>query len=291
MNKQINLGMIAIVMLLLSHAKLYGQHLKNVRSVTSNGEYQAPLWSPDGQKLLFTGHHNDELFVLDFKSNQKVEQIRSGAGIGYMADWSMDSKQVIFREQINHSNTQLRVKSFDLKTREEVELKNVNPLSLRQRKVNPYKSEELLVYINLKTLKLEAKRGEDGEPWVITKEEGDFYQPVLSPDQKSVIVHEGAYMYEYAVDGRGERKNLGMGLATSWMPDNAAILTFEDISLDGHSISASDLYFIKTDDKSKTRLTQSDDLIETWGDISPDGKKIAFSDEKTGKIFIADLEL
>lgn len=41
----------------------------------------------------------------------------------------------------------------------------------------------------------------------------------------------------------------------------------------------------------KTQLTYSDDLIETWSKISPDGKKLAFTDEESGKIFIGDLQL
>ena len=283
---------IALVAFVVLSFQLQAQSLKNVRPVTTEGEYLAPVWSPDGSKLLFTGHHNDELFVLDLKNNSNVELIRTGGGIGYHASWSISGDKVIFREMTKEGLTEREVRSIDIKTKREMVLPNFDPGSLRQPVHNLRKAEEqLIVYINTKTLKLEAKYGKDGTPWVITEEEGSFYEPLLSPNEQYVVVHEGANMYQYAIDGNKPRKNLGRGLATSWHPDSNLVFTFEDSSNDGHNVSASELFAVKMKNSQKLQLTFSKELIETWADVSPNGKQIAFSDELSGQIFIADLEL
>ena len=251
--------------LLLTSMTLTAQ-LRNVHPVTAAGEYQAPVWSPDGEKLLFTGHHNDALFVLDLKGNA-VQKVKEGAGIGYLANWSEDGQSVIYRTQADgHSYSDLKVKSLDLVSKKERELTNIHPDDLKQaRTTNGRAAPGVIVYINPETLKLEAKRGMNGKSWVVTPEEGQYYHPIVSPDEQSVVVHEGAHMYVYPLDGSGQRKDLGVGLATSWKPDNSEVLTFEDHSSDGHHITESELFLIDVRDQRKAQLTRSSDLIETLG--------------------------
>ncbi|MEM9326897.1 MAG: hypothetical protein AAGA85_14620, partial [Bacteroidota bacterium] len=126
--------------------------------------------------------------------------------------------------------------------------------------------------------------------WIITKEAGQYYHPVISPDGQWVIAHEGADMYLYPVEGSTPRKSLGIGLASSWMPDNRGVLTFRDVSIDGHDVSNSELFYIPIDDLKRQPLTNSIDRAEMWADVSSDGKQVAFSDELSGRIFVANLE-
>lgn len=262
----------------------------NIISVTPEGKaYSTPVWSPDGEKILVTNDHNDALYVIYLSENNKLEKLKSGQGIGYLANWSSDSKKVVFREK-GDSNvfSELEVKSINIETKSERTLSKIQPDNTK----TPLKpKKDVIVYINQQTLKLEAKKGIKGIPWVITEEEGQFYHPIVSPDQQKVIVHEGASIYVYSIYGKQPRKYLGEGLASGWFPDNTNIVSFEDKSDDGHDISASDLFSISTKSTQKVQLTNSRNMIETWGSISPQGNKIAFSDEKSGKIFIADLNL
>ncbi|WP_298543718.1 hypothetical protein [uncultured Aquimarina sp.] len=282
---------VCIIICLLLNQITRSQIISNSIPITDDGEYSTPIWAPNGQKILFTDHHNDALFIVDLTNSNQIKKIKNGLGIGYLANWSADSQSIIFREKPEGELFgNLIVKSLHLQTGKEKILNDIHPdntnLSLRAKS-----NKNLIVYINLETLKLEAKEGMNGKPWVITQEKGQFYHPIISPDQMMVIVHEGPNIYLYSIYGKQDRKSLGMGLASSWLPDSSGIITFEDQSDDGHTISASDLFHIATDSAKKTRLTNSDDKIETWGDISPDGKRIAFSDEKTGRIFVADLTL
>ncbi len=270
----------------------YSQNkLTNIKSITPPGDFSTPIWSPNGKKLLFTDHHNDILYVLGLDNPKKIEKVKSAQGIGYLASWSADSKNIIFREKPEGGNfSDLRVKSINLISKKEKLVTNIHPDNTKM--MSKIKSvDNLIVYINQETLKLEAKKGTNGTPWIITKEDGQFYHPIVSPNQKLVIVHEGANIYMYSIYGKAKRKDLGVGLASSWLPDNSGVVTFEDKSEDGHTVSASELFYISVESSKKIQLTSTNDTIEMWADISPNGKKIAFSDEKTGAIFIADLNL
>ena len=277
---------------LFQSTPLFGQSLHNIQSVTVDGRYSNPVWSPDGSQLLLTTVKNDELFVLSLDKAGLVEKVKEGIGVGYKARWSEDGRGIVFRESIDGiSRSRLKVKRLSLDSGQEEELPHLHPTQLKTVRggINQ-RSESLNVYLNLETLKVEAKRGEDGEPWVITREEGQYYHPVVSHDGQFVVVHEGAEMYLYRVEGDAPRQLLGIGLASSWMPDNTGILTFQDVSIDGHDVSNSELYYVPVDNPRKLPLTRSVDKAEMWADVSADGKRIAFSDELSGQIFIANLE-
>ncbi|WP_405205554.1 hypothetical protein [Aquimarina sp. LLG6339-5] len=283
------MGCIITCVLLSTIAK--SQIITNSTPITKEGEYSTPVWSPDGQKILFTDHHNDELFVVDLIHENKVTKVKHGQGIGYLANWSTDGESIIFKEKPKGGFfSEARVKSINLQTKKETILNEIHPNSSKTG-MSKKSNKNLIVYINQETLKLEAKKGIDGKPWVISKEKGQYYHPVVSPDQKSVIVHDGPMMYLYSIYNNQKRKELGVGIASGWLPNNEGVITFEDQSEDGHSVTASDLYFISTISLNKKQLTSTKDKIEMWGDVSPDGKRIAFSDEKSGKIFIADFNL
>ncbi|WP_299213685.1 hypothetical protein [uncultured Aquimarina sp.] len=279
---------VCIVICALFSSIVQSQIISNSKPITNEGEYSTPVWSPDGQKILFTDNHNDALYVLKIGTKPKISKVKSAQGIGYLANWTPDSKNIIFRAKPKGGTfSDVQVKSINLKTRKEKILKDVHPNSTKINKSN----KDLIVYINQETLKLEAKEGINGTPWIISKEDGQFYHPIVSPDQQSVIVHNGPMIYLYSIYKSQERKELGVGIASSWLPDSKGVITFEDQSNDGHNVTSSDLYFVSTISLNKKQLTSTKDRIEMWGDVSPDGKRIAFSDEKTGKIFIADFKL
>ncbi|WP_298313574.1 hypothetical protein [uncultured Aquimarina sp.] len=282
---------VCILICLLINQLAQTQIISNSTPITENGEYSTPVWSPKGDKILITNHHNNELLIVDLKNKNKIQSIKSGDGIGYLANWSDDGKKIIFREKPSQGYfADVKVKSIDITTKNEKFENDIHPDNTKfQPKTKS--GEKLSVYINLETTKLEVKKGANEKPQTITKEEGQFYHPLISPNGKMVAVHEGASIYIYNLTGNENRKYAGNGLVTAWLSDSSAIITFEDKSNDGHTITSSDLFLTSIQSLQKTQLTFSEDIIEMYADISPNGKKIAYADEKSGKIFIADFNL
>lgn len=273
----------------ISTLSFSGQTLSNIEPITEAGVYSAPKWSPDGKQLLCTNHQSNALYVVDVLT-KSVALIKKEEGIGYNAKWSSDGKSIFFNQK-QHTYADGIVKKISIANRSE----QVAPKHIigYQKATNPItkSNQEVIIYINLETLKLEARYGLEGNPWIITKEEGQYYHPILSPDGDKVVVHEGADMYIYDVQVKTDRQELGRGLASGWLADGSGILTFEDHSSDGHDVTESELFVITAKSHKKTQLTHTINHIEMWATASPDGKKIAFSDEKTGQIFVANLNL
>ncbi|GAA0725987.1 hypothetical protein GCM10009430_32450 [Aquimarina litoralis] len=261
--------------------------ITDIYSINFSDELTFPKWSPNGSKILCTDHHNSKLYIIDLKS-EEVTMIKEKEGIGYMANWSADGDKIIYRDKpLNGYFSDSKAKSLSLTdgaVRNEI---NINP---QNTKVMNQKNKNLQIYINPETLQLEAKNTDTNVVRKISNEVGQYYHCLVSPSGNKVVVHEGSSIYLYHIYDKKKREYLGEGIATSWLKDDKGIITFEDKSSDGHNITASELYMISLKDKKKVQLTRTKDRIEMNADVSPDGKKIVFSDEKTGKLFVGNLK-
>ncbi|MEM9328078.1 MAG: hypothetical protein AAGA85_20595, partial [Bacteroidota bacterium] len=147
---------------LFASAHLPAQSLDNIRAVTTEGRYSNPVWSPDGSQLLLTTVNNDELFVLPLEKPALIQKVKEGVGVGYMAHWSSDGSRIIFRESRDGFRSNLMVKELDLSSNQERELPNLHPTQIRSIRGGANQRAEMTqVYLNLETLKVEAKLGPD----------------------------------------------------------------------------------------------------------------------------------
>ena len=72
--------------------------LTNVKRLTNdNVKYENPRWSPDGSKIAFTKEGYDGLFVMNANGSNKTSLVTS-SGVGYMYQWSADSKEILVRD-------------------------------------------------------------------------------------------------------------------------------------------------------------------------------------------------
>lgn len=260
--------------------------LRNVTAVTSGGEYSMPIWSPDGSKLIVSSTHGMKLHLLDL-DQQRVEQLSDVVGSGFDASWSPDGSEIYYRHRDHELQVDPEIKSI-----------RVSDRHLRSSKLHPngllsaskaQADKDVIVYINVETLEIEAETKDGSKSWAITKDRAQYYRPLLSPDQKHLVVHSGSEMLLYALDGSGLIRSLGHGIASSWSPDNRHVIAFMDESQDGHHISGSELYLIDTEKGSFSTLTNTPNLYELWPSWSADGKRIAFEDARTGTIYTADI--
>lgn len=284
-------GSFALALLLVLMSTAYqpqrgGFMLKNVQAVTSGAEYSMPIWSPNGQQLLVSSTHGMKLHLLDLKT-QKVQQLSDGIGSGFDASWSADGKEVYFRYKADRQQVHPEIKAIELAGRK-IKGSSLNPNGLLSAS-KAQASKDVVVFINLETLAIQAQTKDGAKSWDITHDEGQYYRPLLSPDQKHVLVHSGSEMLLYAADGSGYIKSFGTGLAGSWSPDGKHIVAFLDSSDDGHAISGSELYMIDVERGEMAALTATQDVYELWPSWSADGKQIAYEDARTGIIYIADI--
>jgi len=270
-----------------TNAKEVNFELQNVRLVSSGEEFSMPVWSPDDNKLLIATAHGTKLKMIELDASNRITEISNARGSGYNASWSLDGNQVFFRYKESGQQTYVISKSFDLGNGK-IKNAKLNPNGLRSAS-KAVKNDDPEIFVNLENLKVEAQTKDKTASWEITDFDGQFYHPLLSPDKKQVIVHEKSDMYLYATDGSGLIKHLGTGIASSWSPDGKYVLAFLDSSIDGHVISGSELYLIDIELGKLVQFTNTDKVNEMWPAWSNDGSKIAFEDERSGNILIADM--
>jgi len=299
MKRNMILAIVSIILLLFlgnvqaqfktseTNTKLQNYELQNIKAVSFGEELSMPIWSPDDTKLLAATSHGMKLKMIELDASNRIAEISNARGSGYNATWSIDGKQVFFRYKESSQQTYIESKSFDL-SNGKVKNSKLNPNGLLSAS-KAIKNNDPEVFINLETLQAEAQTKDRSQSWKITDFKGQFYHPLLSPDKKTMIVHEKSDMYLYAVDGSGLIKHLGTGIASSWSPDGKYVLAFLDSSIDGHMISGSELYLIDIEFDKLIQLTNTDNVNEMWPAWSNDGSKIAFEDERSGSIMIADM--
>lgn len=264
----------------------HAQKLSDFNRVNIEGFYTNPVVSPDGTHALLTGEHFKGVYLLDIAKNA-VQTISDKEGSGYGYSWDRNSTTFYFKEKGEKDFfTQSKVYAYDIanKRRELKDEINHNFLPSYQGKETP-----IVVYTNVMTLKIEAKDLATEKTWVITNDEGQFYNAILSNDGKKVAVHNGPDIFVYDLNNETKPIKVGTGIATSWSADDKYLLGFLDESENGHTVSNSELYLFDTKAFKPKKITNTEVFTEMFPSFSGKGK-IVFSDDKTGRIFTSELK-
>ncbi|WP_300571025.1 hypothetical protein [Flavobacterium sp.] len=266
----------------------YSQKLSEVKPLPIKRFYTNPIVSPTGEFALLTSSNFNGVYLLNLKSN-KVIPISKVSGSGYGYSWSKDGTSFFFKEKKqNDYVSRSEVKAYNIKTKSISKL-DINHNYLPSFKGNS-KENAIVIYTNIATLKIEAKDLNTSKTWIVTKDEGQFYNAILSNDGKKVAVHNGSEIYIYNIDGSGLISKMGTGIATSWSKDDKYLLGFMDESKDGHALSNSDLYLFDVLTSKAVKITATSTSFEMFPSFY-DIDKIIFSDDKTGQIFTSKIKL
>ena len=234
--------------------------------------------SPDGSKLIVTKQAYQGIYVIDLKNNNSVTKVTEEPRVGFEARWKEQGKAISFKSS-NYGENKTKV-SYDIQQKSIIQDK---PNNLKASSIN---NSDIEVKYNLKRRKVEASNG--NKTWDITPNQGLYYDLIISPDYKKVLVHENdGNMYIFALDGSGLINNLGHGLARSWTPNGDYIIYF--VSEDnGQSTTASDIYICSIIDQNKWKLTDTKNSIEMWPHLSKDGKVLTYYDLSTKRIYVTN---
>jgi len=118
---------------------------------------------------------------------------------------------------------------------------------------------------------------------------GDFFNPRFSPDGSSILVAQsrasGGHLW---VVDRVTRKtvDMGQGYSAAWHSDGRHIV-FCRISNDSLRITAAELWALDTLTMVESQMTQTSDAHEIATVVSPDGKWLAFIEDRTGRVLMA----
>lgn len=280
-----------ILFALASNPFVFSQKIEKMNRVDVDGFYTNPVVSPNGEFALVTGHHFKGAYVLNLETNE-ITQISDKEGSGYGYSWDNNNEMVYFKQkELKEYFSDSKVYSYSLKDKNTVLRTdiNINMLSSYHGVIKNATS-QIVVYTNMTTLKIEAKDLISKRSWVITSEEGQYYNALLSPDGKKVAVHNGSDIYVYDSNGNGKGQKVGTGIATSWSADNQHLLGFLDTSEDGHNVTNSELYLFDIKTLKSRKITNTEVLLEMFPSFM--GKdKVLFTDDKTGAIYTAQLKM
>ena len=280
----------------------------------NENSFMAPVWSPDGKLIAFTGEKYKGIWVINLQ-NKSVKLITDEIAAGFHFKWSNDSKTILTRvaryENVLRYNA---VKIFNLGTAKSNLLTSYRTMMPGlpafvpgDEKVFIYGKNKLEVF-NSGIKASQIRKLGNSSKIVYIKDDKiavqdlsanhlDIYEPVkgervinlqVSPDgSKAAFEIYGGDMYVMNIDGTG-LTDLGKGYRPKWSPDNQHLVYMitED---DGEEILASDIYTIKIDGTEKTNLTNTKNILEMNPDWSPDGNKIAYDVPKEGAIYTIEI--
>lgn len=250
-------------LLAVAGAEVRAERLTDVQKVASGG-YYGPRFSPDGQRLLLNGPRLAGLFTVDV-SSRAARRLSSEEGVGYFARWTADG-EVAYRTEQSGVVKQYRVDGVG----------RVTVDSRRQAPVAFTRGDRL--YVHSWTGQLEQVGTGDR-----------FFGPVVSPDQDKVVfqgLSTGLYLYVRSAD---RVIYIGPGTHPSWSPDGRT-LVFELTEDDGHDVVGSDLYLYRVASDQVEQLTHTDRVIERRPGFAPDGRTLAFDDDR-GAVFVGRMEV
>lgn len=296
--------------------------LSNVTRLTNdNGvKYENPQFAPDGQTISFTEFGYKGLYTIKADGSNK-NQISDAPGVGYMYQWSPDSRQLLARDtrwlkdagrvhsavvyDLAGKATQVTADANDMQpavwrfSRDgktlvahdgiptEVTNTAVKRMALKQGQtmeaVRALPAYNLTYYCDYDNLfAVDA----DGNKTRVC--DGPAFRASLSPNGKLIVFSD---MYDNIKvmnpDGTNQR-TIAKGQNPIWLNDQQ--VAYERTTDDGHTYKTGEIYMANVATGAEKALTSTPSKIEMNISVSPDGNKVLFSDFNDGQIYIADLK-
>src|SRR5690606_22429273 len=137
-----------------------------------------PVFSPTGEFVLLTGEHMQGVYLLDMQ-NYQVKKISDKPGSGYAYTWDASGNSFYFKEKPEKGYfSESKVINYNVRDNYSRPVNEIDHNYLPS-----YNGKnQVVVYTNLATLKIEAKDLTTSKQWTVTNDEGQFYNALLSHD-------------------------------------------------------------------------------------------------------------
>lgn len=324
MRKQLVILAAACVAVTAMGASPVQGRLENVKRLTSQSDvkFENPSFSPDGKQIAFTRLGYEGLYVMD-ANGANLRAISQVPGVGYMYQWSPDSKQILALEASCDQSRTLTpnlhaVVVLSVADGERVQitepLAEVRPAAWRVSagKMSIATSDKGIMAVPGK-IAADAAIGANATPSRITADytvsfitdfdnlyvvdaqgnrkviyNGTAFLPKLSPDGKRVVFCDiNDDIRVMGIDGTGMTV-VAKGFSPCWVNDTQIV--YERTTDDGHSYESGELFLGNIAAKTEIALTDTPRAIEMNPSVSPDGKQIIFVNHNDGQVYIADLK-
>jgi len=242
------------------------------------GDYSGFKFSKDGAISVFTNKGGDQLFVK--KQDGNIVTIAEGNSIGSNYDISEDGAYVYYREKT--PDYKMYIQQYEIATGKKNTLHHLSPYT----DLSSLSLSDTTYFLGGDNMQIMASNGID--TWNLNEKQG-FYQIAVSPNLNYIYAHLSSFIYLIDVK-TGEAIQVGQGLACDWSFDGNYILGFKDETLDGHSISGSDLFVIDVATKKMSFITETSDRFE----MNPSFKsehEIVYQDELNHQIYQKTIQL
>jgi len=297
--------------------------LVHARDITpGQGSYLSPLWSPDGRWIALTTESFRGIVIVS-PDDGTVVNVTDDPAAGYKPSWSPDGKSLAYLVSRDESGTLLKALAlYDFDRGEEKVLTGFRahlgfPQFSRDGKSLLVTMAGKLVRVDVQQGGISEVAGPTGARYVQVAEKAGivvfdegleiaavdlaggsrtvlfsgagFFNPILSADGQVILLYESrgteGHVWVSGLKGEGKR-DLGPGYGAKFHPGGAWIV-LEELENDSLRFTAGDLWAVSTAEGRRVRLTDTDEVIEMYPDLSPDGTRIAYTDAATGRVFVA----
>jgi len=289
---------------------LQGQTFKKAQDITPIEVpvfAQGPVYSPNGERLAFSGPNYDKVYVLNLKSGQ-TEEVCSHLGAGWGLRWVDKCRLLVraTRDAADPRDRAMGVELIHIGSRSEtpvVPFEKSNRIEVLQNNVDGrivIQNRNETALFDLKSVK--AKNLQKGDNPGFFKESTITLgsRTFKAPEDRTILAMVWSLNGERALVELMGRPSLHLFSRTSgtfqiaaangerpcWINDD--LYVYQETTDDGHSVLSGDIYVASVGSRERENLTASFGLIAQHPTATQDGGIVFTSD---GKLYRMKLEL